>query len=54
MQLGLFPVSSWFCLFGLETKVSRVDSGEITGYLEWEENVIYETGADYLLMAVGN
>ncbi|KAL4063111.1 hypothetical protein J3A83DRAFT_4193406 [Scleroderma citrinum] len=27
-----------------------LDSGEITGYLEWEEDVIYETGADYLLI----
>lgn len=54
MQLDLFHVSLGFCFCRSGTKVFRVDSGEITGYLEWEENVIHETGADYLLMGVSN
>ena len=29
-----------------------VETGEPIGYLEWKEDVIQETGADFLLMAV--
>lgn len=29
-----------------------METGEPIGYLEWKEDVIQETGADFLLMAV--
>lgn len=34
------------------TYVCLVETGEPIGSLEWKEDVIQETGADFLLMAV--
>jgi salicylate hydroxylase len=31
-----------------------VETGELLGYLEWREEVVQETGADFLLMHVSH
>ena len=44
----------WQSIFILDSHLCCliVETGEAIGYLEWKEDVIQETGADYLLMAV--
>jgi hypothetical protein len=45
LRRPIFILDPHLCCFIVET-------GEAIGYLEWKEDVIQETGADYLLMAV--
>jgi salicylate hydroxylase len=34
------------------TEISKVETGEVVGHLEWQEDIIREAGADFLLMHV--